>query len=540
MRVRLCDGGSSNAKFFDSLRMLALRAIQRAITSDLFASTKPEAQVELVAGAILGNLVEPTAGSLEVLQTECVTDCGCTEPSSASRRAPLLDVDHEATVSSQPTHKRARSFRGEHAGEQEKQQMVDVVQLEALRTLRLIARTSQTVQVTRLAQAVCQWLDRPAARKEGSASKWVDAGWCCWLATVLLQWTQLQYRFALISALAARLLDQGDTQATDAHHATLLAMITAAFNSQISLLGLDTSDILAQLLGLIQRRSAFGPDDPLLPPLVACVASLGTHNYYPQQVADLIQDIVSNINAPSTQSLPPTHRSALIQSQLHSIVGIITQSQSGEGQPFTIKPTVFEEGLYLWTDANDQGVRSATAQVLAKLLSQDLTAAHAELKPFFDAVHATAFSLAMGRRVSSPRPSTSTPSGESASSDSNDDRSGSTAFLPSAMDFAGIKQVLLATHRFRSATATLSAVPMLYKLEAEGGAVWDGHVRRKACRQILLAVTGSLLVAWEQYTDASCFEQVRSWLRARRYSHRLRSRFWGRRTSFMRTARCPF
>jgi hypothetical protein len=50
--------------------MLALHAIQAAITSDLFTTANPGSQVELIAGAVLGNLVEPSAASLEELRRE--------------------------------------------------------------------------------------------------------------------------------------------------------------------------------------------------------------------------------------------------------------------------------------------------------------------------------------------------------------------------------------------------------------------------------------------------------------------------------------
>ncbi|KAG8895969.1 plasma membrane localization protein [Tulasnella sp. 408] len=72
-------------------------------------------------------------------------------------------------------------------------------------------------------------------------------------------------------------------------------MITTVFTSPTPLINLSTSDILTSLLNIITARLVIDPKDTLLPPLVDCVASLGTHIYYADQLQDLAEELVGRL-----------------------------------------------------------------------------------------------------------------------------------------------------------------------------------------------------------------------------------------------------
>jgi hypothetical protein len=117
-----------------------------------------------------------------------------------------------------------------------------------------------------------------------SSKTWAQVEHCCWVAKKTAEWAQYQYRYAIPTWLVERLVEN---QEITPMHKTLTAMVTAVFNSSTPLVNLSTSDIVSNLINLLLRRTSVNPDDDLLPALVECIASLGRHVYYSDQIQDL-------------------------------------------------------------------------------------------------------------------------------------------------------------------------------------------------------------------------------------------------------------
>lgn len=116
---------------------------------------------------------------------------------------------------------------------------------------------------------------------------WKILDHCCWFAQRTAEWSQYQYRYAVPTWLVERLLENQETPTTTPLHRALAAMVTTVFNSPTPLINLSTSDIVSNLVTLLLRRTSIDAEDALLPALVECIASLGRHVYYSDQIQDL-------------------------------------------------------------------------------------------------------------------------------------------------------------------------------------------------------------------------------------------------------------
>jgi hypothetical protein len=116
---------------------------------------------------------------------------------------------------------------------------------------------------------------------------WTKLDHCCWFAQKTAEWSQYQYRYAVPTWLVERLLESQDAPRITPLHNALVAMVTTVFNSPTHLVNLSTSDIISNLVTLLMRRTTINPEDALLPALVECIASLGRHVYYSDQIHDL-------------------------------------------------------------------------------------------------------------------------------------------------------------------------------------------------------------------------------------------------------------
>ncbi|GJE84131.1 hypothetical protein PsYK624_002070 [Phanerochaete sordida] len=142
-------------------------------------------------------------------------------------------------------------------------------------------------------------------------SAWDKPEHCRWFAVRAAEWTQYQYRYSIPTRLVECLVQDQDAPHTTDRHRTLAAMITSVFTSPIPLVNLSTSDIISSLISVILRRVAKDPDDILLPALVECIASLGTHVYYADQIQDLAGELISRLTAVETNGVPVNGKSDL-------------------------------------------------------------------------------------------------------------------------------------------------------------------------------------------------------------------------------------
>jgi len=116
---------------------------------------------------------------------------------------------------------------------------------------------------------------------------WNKLNHCCWYAKKLTEWAQYQYRFVVPTWLVEKLLASQDLPAASPLQKALASMVSAVFNSPTPLINLSSSDLVSNLLTLLLRRNTTSPDDSLIPIVIECIASLGCHIYYSDQIQDL-------------------------------------------------------------------------------------------------------------------------------------------------------------------------------------------------------------------------------------------------------------
>ena len=116
---------------------------------------------------------------------------------------------------------------------------------------------------------------------------WKDIDHCCWFAKKTVEWAQYQYRYVLPTRMVEELLGYQDLPAPSLVHLALVSMVFAVFTASTPLVSLSSSDLLSSLITLLSRRNTLSSEDPLIPPIVRCIASLGCHIYYSDQIQDL-------------------------------------------------------------------------------------------------------------------------------------------------------------------------------------------------------------------------------------------------------------
>ena len=188
--------------------------------------------------------------------------------------------------------------------------IVDVANA-SLRALFALLEHSNGAQLGHIMRAVFGSLDQ--------LNGWSKIEHCCWFAQKVSEWAQYQYRYAVPTWLVERLLESQDIPATTSLHNALAAMVTAVFNSPVPLVNLSTSDIISNLMTLLLRRITLDPEDPLLPALVDCIASLGSHVYYSDQIHDLGMELVGRLVIVDAQGVPGSRKADYVQSRSQAI-----------------------------------------------------------------------------------------------------------------------------------------------------------------------------------------------------------------------------
>ena len=184
-----------------------------------------------------------------------------------------------------PDQRRAASIHV-HVDGESGPSSVDVL-TASLRALSLLLRHSNAAQIGLILQAAFETMDEQAL--------WTKVDQCRWFARKACEWTLYQYRYAIPSRLVERLLETQDAPLSTHQQKTLTKMLTTVFTSPIPLVNLSTSDIVSNLVTLVLRRVSVNPDDDILPLLVECIASLGTHVYYSDQIQDLASELISRL-----------------------------------------------------------------------------------------------------------------------------------------------------------------------------------------------------------------------------------------------------
>lgn len=133
-----------------------------------------------------------------------------------------------------------------------------------------------------------KFLAEAAAYFDTRNDTWSAPRWCCWLAGKYMEWTQPQYRFAIIKVWLDELDAGAKTQNTQRQETILSILIDQLSSPKTSVVNLAIGDVLSTLIDQI----VLAPDNPALRQGVLALAS---HIYYPEQINDLVGDMLSAV-----------------------------------------------------------------------------------------------------------------------------------------------------------------------------------------------------------------------------------------------------
>ncbi|KAI0320684.1 hypothetical protein OF83DRAFT_1238625 [Amylostereum chailletii] len=301
-------------EFRNRTHLVGLAALTGAVTSEaLYSSTSFRQQVPIIVSALFFNI---QGVDLTALESESNALKGkASSPYLAEFRA------------RPPNERRAHSIHLHVDGERGPS-ATDVTSA-CLRALSSLFEHSTGSNVSTIMQAALDSINQ--------RNGWQDVEHCRWLASKATEWTQYQYRYAVPMCLVEKLVEDQDISTTTSMHTSLAAMITAIFTSPTPLINLSTSDVVSNLVTLVLRRTAVNVVDPLLPSLTECIASLGTHVYYSDQIQDLTGEIVgrlvtvdSNGISAREQESNDASRVVALRHLIASLVGLLRAPGSHE------------------------------------------------------------------------------------------------------------------------------------------------------------------------------------------------------------------
>ncbi|ODO06619.1 hypothetical protein I350_03976 [Cryptococcus amylolentus CBS 6273] len=290
-------------------RLIALAALNGATTSDaIFSSSRDfSLQSAILIPPLLQNAFEEPIHQLKQETAKIEMDA-----------SPSPFFNEFAATKGPIAHRRAPSLHAHIPGEKGPSG-ADVLSA-ALRSFHALVRQCNVAQASLVIDRAGEYLDK--------TNGWQDSERCCWLSERLTAWITLQYRFVVPTRLVESLVDLQDT-APSPKHISSLAMISTILTSTTSLIGLGVSDLLQNFISLIIRRIHLSPLDALLPPLVQCVGSLGTHIYYADQINDIVEELAARI---SELPLHDKARGEVIRVLVACITGVILVADAADDQ----------------------------------------------------------------------------------------------------------------------------------------------------------------------------------------------------------------
>jgi protein EFR3 len=344
--------------FWTSKRLIGLGALTSAVASEALYSAPSQfrMQVDIIVDSILATT---HFSEMTELEEGCVpnrayilSDANLTSHFSVTEMKDKSKTSELSEFRTRPVaERRAPSIYG-HVDGEEGPKHKDVV-LACLRAFSTLLGQSNAPQISAIMQATFDSLEHRTG--------WDKPVHCTWLAQQAIDWADYQYRYAVPTLLVEHLLEIQDAPtATPAQHA-LVDMITTVFTSPAPLVNLSTSDIISNLISLLLRRVSINPEDELLPDLVECIAALGTHVYYADQIQDLAGELIGRIlviearGVPGRQGAADVGRAQALRCLLLALVGLIQTADkriythdgltrgdtvSSKGAPTKAKPLV--------------------------------------------------------------------------------------------------------------------------------------------------------------------------------------------------------
>lgn len=287
-------------------RLIGLSALSATAGSDavLSASVEFPRQVKLIVPALLKIISGADLQELKDLaaKTKAGSDVALFSEFQQARRM--------------STNRRLPSLHEHVPGE--KGPSTEDVAAAAYRCLYHLVSECQINQAEKVLTVVFGFLDKYG---------WADVERACWLVNQLTAAMMLQSRSVVPTALVDLLLEMPDDVPPMPKHTTVVAMVTTVLSSSVSLVGLGVTDILGSLVAVITRRVTVNANDELLPALVNCVSSLGTHIYYADQINDIVEEITVQMAA---IPVGDPARQDILRVLIHCIMGVMSAADVGD------------------------------------------------------------------------------------------------------------------------------------------------------------------------------------------------------------------
>ncbi|KAL1923403.1 uncharacterized protein VTP21DRAFT_8383 [Calcarisporiella thermophila] len=244
------------------IRILALRALRAAVSSEILYSSAPTEQLIPILSSVLSIIIGSNE-SMEKFQ----------EREDAETKEDLFSEESEEDTEEE-------------------------LQIQAMRVLKTLFVNSNAVVIRCSLDSTFKFLD--------GQGKWYPNEFGVELMRLLVKCFQPQYRYMLISDIVQRLDEGVEGALFNAKNVTLVAMLDTLLSSQYSFPGLSVLEILGSLVNflmnslkehdleenesdnsIIQRRIHCG--------LVQSIGALAKHVYYYSQVNDIISHLISKL-----------------------------------------------------------------------------------------------------------------------------------------------------------------------------------------------------------------------------------------------------
>lgn len=314
-------------------RNAGLRAIKGVVSSESLAADGGTS-LNIILPVILENLYSPNEDVLVPLKAKL------RETDDGERDAARLRRLSVATVHTVDTADGDPALAAQSTADADRQAEMDA-RLLALRCLeQIIVSGSNRGQIRIAATVILRFIAnkrfaRTATRGESSAMSQQDGNWATSLIELIATWCPVQVRFVILITAMDILHDTHPQEDALESSFTILSVVNSLLKSPVNMIGLSVMDILLGLMRYIsdllsptggaegdaekkadsnahsavfispQRRA-------LLSLLEQCIGNLATHNYYGDQVADMMRAILRRFKP------TPNHESAA-QSSLATV-----------------------------------------------------------------------------------------------------------------------------------------------------------------------------------------------------------------------------
>lgn len=341
-------------------RNAGLRAIKGVVSSESLAADGGTS-LNIILPVILENLYSPSEDVLIPLKAKLrETDDGGDRDAARIRRLSVATVD---TAEGDP------ALAAQSTADVDRQAEMDA-RLLALRCLeQIVVSGSNRGQIRIAATVILRFIankkyPRTATRDQSSGMSQQDGNWATSLIELIATWCPVQVRFVILMTAMDILHDTTPKEDALESSFTILSVVDWLLKSPVNMIGLSVMDILLGLMryiaDLLSPTDGANGDaeknaDPtahsavfisprrraLLSLLEQCIGNLATHNYYGDQVADMMRAILRrfkptpNYESAAQSSLATVHETRAVSMAQPNAENEQLNGEKAQGETFS-------------------------------------------------------------------------------------------------------------------------------------------------------------------------------------------------------------